>query len=138
MIANITTSGIEIKEKLINQFFPARAHLMDSEAIELDKDVIIQNDAILYSPIRGGVFKHSAKIRPLATRIIEHLYQIRKYQEDFRTLAKLAEEMGSSKASISNELDRIKKLCTARKIKPILYNFGHGKWSIDPTLDCCR
>jgi len=138
MIANITTSGIELKETLIKQFFPSRVHLMSANGIELDNNIVVQDDTILYSPVRGGVFKQRSRIRPLATRIIEHLYQIRNYQDNYRTLTQLADDLGSSKVSISNELDRVNKLCKARGIEPILYNFGRGRWSINPTLGCCR
>jgi|GEM_PF-1742632 len=139
LIKKITNKGILLDKELFEQFFPKNVYATKEGAIELDDDFVLQDNHLLFEPLRGGVFKkQSTKLRPLATRIIDHLYGICTYQDNAKTLDELASALGSSKVSISNEIGRIEKASNDNNLKAILYKYAGDKWGINPQLKCCK
>lgn len=138
-IQKITTKGILLNEELVKQFFPQGVYATKDGAIELDDNFVLQDNRLLFEPLRGGVFKkQSAKLRPLASRIIDHLFGIRNYQKNAKSLDELVEALGSTKVSISNEIGRIAKASTDNNLQAILHKYANDEWGINPQLKCCK
>jgi len=138
-IQKITNRGFLLNKELVKQFFPQGVYATKDGAIELDKGFVLQDNYILFEPLRGGIFKkQSGKLRPLASHIINHLYGIRKYQKNSKTLDELAEALGSTKVSISNEIGRIEKISADNNLQDILHKYSGDKWGINPQLRCCK
>ena len=139
LIQKISNKGLTLDKELVEQFFPKNVYPTKDGTIELDEKIVLQDNRLLFEPLRGGVFnKQSAKLRPLATRIIEHLYGIKTYSQNSKTLDELASALGSTKVSISNEIGRIEKVCTDNSIKTILHKYSGDKWGINPQLSSYR
>lgn len=139
LIQKVGGKGISIEKELFEQFFPLGIYATKEGTIELDDNFVLQDNHLLFEPLRGGVFKRqSAKLRPLASRIIDHLYGIRNYQKNAKSLDELAEALGSSKVSISNEIGRIEKVPTDNNLQAILHKYDDDEWGINPQLKCCK
>ncbi len=139
LLSKITAKGISLEKKTLGQFFPKNVYATKDGAIELDEKMVLQDNYILFEPLRGGVFKQqSAKLRPLGTRIITHLYGIRTYSPNSKTLEEIVSALGGSKSSISNEINRIEKTCTDNNLQSILHKYSGDKWGINPHLTCCK
>lgn len=131
--------SIVLEKSLVEQYFPKGVYATKDGDLELDDTVVLQGEYLLFEPLRGGVYqKRSEKIRPLARRIIEHLYGIRKYDKHAKTLTELASALGSSDVSVSNEIKRVQGVCTKHGLTPILHKFRGDKWGLNPKLKCCK
>ncbi len=119
--------------ELLEQYFPRDLYATKEGVTQLDDTMALQDNAILHGRIRGGHFKKSAAIHPLAARIIERLYQIRNYDDHAMTLQELADALESTKVSISNEIKRINELPTEKKI---LHKYDDQRWGLNPRLSC--
>lgn len=138
-IQKITNKDILLKKELVEQFFPQGVYATKEGAVELDDNLVFQDNHILFEPLRGGVFKkQSASLRPLASRIIDHLYGIRTYQKNAKSLDELANALESTKVSISNEIGRIEKASSDNNLQPILHKYANNEWGINPQLKCCK
>lgn len=138
-ISKISSKGIVIEKDIFEQFFPKNVYATKDGTIELDEKIVLQDKYLLFEPLRGGVFKkQSAKLRPRGAQIIEHLYGIRKNPQNSKTLDELASAFGSTKVAISNEINRIEKVCTDNNLQSILHKFTGDKWGINPNLSSCR
>ena len=139
LIQKITSKGFSINKELLEQFFPMGVYATKEGAIELDDNFVLQDNYLLFEPLRGGVFKkQSARLRPLASRIINHLFGIRTYQKNAKSLDELAEALASTKVSISNEIGRIEKVSTDNNLQAILHKYPNDKWGINPQLKYCK
>jgi hypothetical protein len=139
LIRDASDKGLSINKELLRQYFPSGVYPTKDGDIELDENLVLQGQSILFDRERGGVFrKRSAKIRPLARRIIEHLYDIRRYDPNAKTLDELAGALGSSKVSISNEIGRVNVICRNNDLQDILHKYSDEKWGINPRLSSCR
>jgi hypothetical protein len=139
LIKDMDDNGPSINKELLKQYFPSGVYSTKDGDIELDENLVLQGQYLLFGRERGGVFKkRSAKIRPLAKRIMEHLYTIRHYDVNAKTLDELAAALGSSKVSISNEIGRVNKICTDNNLQEILHKYSDEKWGINPSLSSCK
>lgn len=131
---------IVLKKELIDQYFLSDVFTTKNGDLLLDDTIVLQGDYLLYEPKRGSVYgKRSEKMRPLGARIINHLYGIRKYGDNAKTLKELSEALGSnSTSSVSNEIKRVQDLCTAIGVMPILVKFADDKWGVNQQLKCCK
>jgi hypothetical protein len=139
LIQKITNKGLSLEKEVFEQFFPKNVYATKDGAIELDESIVLQDRHILFEPLRGGVFKRqSAKLRPRGAQIIEHLFGIRKTQQNSKTLDELASAFGSTKVAISNEIKRIETVSTDNNLQPILHKYSGDKWGINPHLSSCK
>lgn len=139
LIEKITSKQIFLNKEIASQFFPKNIYATKDGATELDGNIVLQENHLLFEPLRAGQFqKRSEKLRPMATRIIDHLFGIRKYTPNSKTLDELATALGSTKVSISNEIGRIEKACTDNNLQAILHKYAGEKWGINPQLSSCR
>lgn len=139
ILDGVRNKSISINKGVMKQIFPVGTYATKEGAIELDTDLVLQDRFVLFEPIRGGIFgKQSQRVRPLGSRIIEHLHGICTYKKHAKTLEELASALGSSKVSISNEIKRIQQLCEDNSLKQILYKFNGDKWGINSELKCCK
>lgn len=139
LIHKITDKGLALDGEIVEQFFPENVYATKDGAIELDENIVLQDNHFLFEPLRGGVFKkQSAKLRPRGAQIVGHLYGIRKYKQNSKTLDELASAFGSKKVSISNEIGRIQKACTDNNLQAVLHKYAGNKWGINPELSSCK
>jgi hypothetical protein len=139
LIQKISNKGLSLEKEVFEQFFPKNVYATKDGAIELDEKIVLQDNHIMFEPLRGGVFrKQSAKLRPRGTQIIEHLFGIRKNQQNSKTLDELAGAFDSTKVAISNEINRIEKACTDNNLQSILHKYSGDKWGINPHLSSCK
>lgn len=139
LIQKITNKGLSLNKETIEQFFPKNVYATKEGAIELDEKMTLQDNHILFEPLRGGVFgKQSSKLRPRGAQIIEHLFGIRKNQQNSKTLDELASAFSSTKVAISNEINRIEKACTDNNLQSVLHKYAGDKWGINPNLSSCK
>lgn len=130
---------ITLEKSIVEQYFPKGVYATKDGDLELDDGLVLQGEYLLFEPLRGGVYqKKTEKIRPLGQRIIEHLYGIRKYATNAKTLDEIATALSSTKVSISNEINRIQKTCTDNKLMLILHKFAGEKWGLNQQLKCCE
>lgn len=138
-ISKISNKGIAIEKEVFEQFFPKNVYATKDGTIELDEKIVLQDRHLLFEPLRGGVFKNqSAKLRPRGAQIIEHLFGIRKNQQNSKTLDELASAFSSTKVAISNEINRIEKVCTDNNLQSVLHKYAGDKWGINPNLSSCK
>ncbi len=131
--------SIILEKAIVELYFPKGVYATKDSDLELDDTIVLQGEHLLFEPLRGGVYqKQSAKIRPLGQRIISHLYGIRKYPQHAKTLDVLATALSSTKVSVSNEINRIQKICSDNGLTPILHKFAGNKWGINSQLKCCK
>jgi hypothetical protein len=139
LMQNAGDKGLSISKELLKQHFPSGVYPTKEGDIELDDNLVLQGEYLLFERERAGVFrKRGAKIRPLAQRIIEHLYDIRRYDTDAKTLDELATALGSTKVSISNEIGRVNKICADNNLQEILHKYSGEKWGINQNLSSCK
>ncbi len=139
LMQNVNDKGLSINKELLKQHFPSGVYPTKEGDIELDDKLVLQGEYLLFERERAGVFrKRSAKIRPLAQRIIEHLYDIRSYDTDAKMLDELATALGSTKVSISNEIGRVNKICADNNLQEILHKYSGEKWGINQNLSSCK
>jgi len=139
LIQKISKKGLSLEKTILEQFFPKNVYATKGGAIELDDGLVLQDYHILFEPLRGGVFKRqSAKLRPRGAQIIEHLFGIRKNQQNSKTLDELVGAFSSTKGSISNEIGRIEKVSTDNNLQAILHKYAGDKWGINPNLSSCK
>jgi hypothetical protein len=140
LIKKITIKGLSIHKDIMGQFFPKNVYATQEGAIELDENIVLLNNHLLFEPLRGGNFQKQSKerLRPFGVRIITHLFGIRKYQENSKTLEELAEALGSTKVSVSNEIKRIETLCKDNSLQFILHKYSGDKYGINPHFSSCK
>lgn len=140
LIQKITKNGLTLNKEMLEQSFPKNAYSTNGDTIDLDDNFVLKGNRFLFEPHRAGIFKkQSATLRPLALRIIRHLYDIRTHnQENSKTAVELASSLGSTKVSILNEIKRIKKACTDNNLQAVLHEYAGDKYGINPNLRCCQ
>lgn len=130
---------ITLEKAIVEQYFPQGVYTTKEGDLELDENIVLQGEHLLFEALRGGVYqKQSEKIRPLGQRIVEHLYGIRKYTQNSKTLDEIANALSSTKRTISNEINRIQKTCSDSGLTQILHKFTSDKWGLNPHLKCCK
>lgn len=137
-IEGIGEGGVTINDELLEQYFLQDVYQTRDGDIVLDESMVLQDKTLLFEPLRGGVFKKSAGITPKSARIIAHLFGIRKYMKHAKTLDELSSALGGRKNSISNEINKIKKVCDDNGLQPILYKYANQEWGLNSQLQCCR
>ncbi len=140
LIKKITSKGLSIHKEVMEQFFPKNVYATKEGAIELDENIVLLNNHLLFEPLRGGNFQKQSKerLRPFGVRIITHLFGIRTYQENSKTLAELSEALGSTKVSVSNEIKRIETICKNNNLQFILHKYSGDKYGINPHFSSCK
>ncbi len=139
LIQKVSNKGFFLASEVFEDFFPKNVYAAQKGGIELDKSMILQNNTIMYKPLRAGQFQNKTeKLPPLASRVIEHLYLIRKYSSPSKKLDEFEASLGSKKRVISREIKRINDLCGEHNMKPILHKYSDESWGINPELSSCK
>lgn len=134
LIQSINEEGFILKNQTVDYYFPLNKGIPKEDVLELDKDIVLQNNQLMFGRTNGGTFKKVVSIRPLSARIIKRLAQIRKYDEYAMTLDELAAALDSKKGSISNHIKQIVAACAENSSSQILHKYSHTKWGINPRL----
>ena len=137
LIQSITSQGMSLDDEVVNHYFPTNYELADGETLELDKEMALRDKRLLFGRTRAGTFRSGTDLRPLAARIIKRLFQIRKYGESSMSLGDLAEALGSTPVSVSNEINRISTVCSKYSLPPLLLKYQE-KWGINSRLTSCK
>jgi len=139
LIQKINSKGLFIEKEVFEQSFPKNVYATKEGDIELDENIVLQNNYLIFEPLRAGQFqKKSEKLPPLSCKIIKHLYGIRKYSPSSKTLIELETSLGNLKRVISKEIKRIGKVCTDNNLQAVLYKYAGDKWGINPNLSSCK
>lgn len=140
VLKDINAEGVSLSAKALKSYFPEIVSTDEGGDLELDKHIVlaVRRNCLLLHKERGGRFKKEAKISPQASNLISHCYQIRRNDENSKTLQELANAFASSKVSISNRINAIKKVCTENGVKQILHKQSGDRWGLNQRLDCCK
>lgn len=138
LLYSLNEEGFILKSEAVDHYFPLNTGVPNEDALELDKDIVLQDNQLMFGRTSGGTFKKVVSIRPLSARIIKRLAQIRKYNEYAMTLDELAKALGSKKGSISNHIKQIVTACSENSSSQILHKYSYTKWGINPRLSSCR
>lgn len=130
--------SIVLEKALVEQYFPKDVYATQNDGLELDDTMALQGEYLLFERLRGGIFKQAKKLSPLATRIINHLYGIRKHQTNSKTLIELERDLGNLKRVVSREIKSVQDFCTAKGLSLVLHKYSGNKWGINPQLKCCK
>jgi len=136
LFQKITEKGLFLKKEAVEQFFSRNTYATEDGSIMLDDNLALEKGYLLSDQSTRGVFKKTSeeKLPPLACIIIEHLYGIRKYSQNSKTLSELVTDLGHSKQVISKEIKRISNVCKKNNLPEILHKYTGNKWGINHRL----
>lgn len=138
MMDNIETETRQERERAERE-----AGIPEKECISLDSHIFLCD-----LPGKSGLYLykekafHFHKLRPMMTKIIGHLYQIRThpYPRNCRTVEQLAEKLSgkNSVRTIQERLYELRDLCRDQGCKQILVDLEEGTWRMNFELDSCE
>lgn len=119
------------------------AGIPEKDCISLDSHIFLCD-----LPGKTGVYLfkegkfHFLKLRPMAPKLISHLYQIRTHPHprNCRTVEQLAEKLSgkNSVKTIQARLYELRDMCSEQGCKQILVDIEKGTWRLNFELDCCE
>lgn len=119
------------------------AGIPEADCLSLDSHIFLCD-----LPGKSGLYLykekafHFHKLRPMMTKIIGHLYQIRThpYPRNCRTVEQLAEKLSgkNSVKTIQTRLYELRDLCSDQGCKQVLVDLEEGTWRMNFELDSCE